>query len=315
MPRTIRPRRMPTERQTEPRSSRCRSARSGEPQRGSGTWRASCTPDWTRSSSRGGSPRAQAAGRAPTTTPTTATARRTSTATGQLDVRVDSASQVVGSDRTTGPSVPARCMTASTTTTTPLTTRTTTTPWVVRRTPSDGPADGLAERRRGEHPGEHDELRTEQAVGRGDERGDRQQAPHLDEPGEVERREQEGAEVLGHRADRVDRHLAARQELAAAAAAHRGADGEHAGSRGTPRRGWPPGRRLPGRGRRIRSRCRSKPLGPTAKPAVSPRTTTRPTSEAPRRRTVRARKATRWPVSRMIRTSRRASRCQSRSAR
>ena len=57
------------------------------------------------------------------------------------------------------------------------------TPWGVRRTPSDRPADGLAERGRGEHPGEHHDLGTEQPVGRRDERGDGEQAPHLDEPG------------------------------------------------------------------------------------------------------------------------------------
>jgi hypothetical protein len=90
----------------------------------------------------------------------------------------------------------------------------------------DGPADRLAEGRRGEDPGQHHELCAEESPGRRDEGRDREQAPHLDEPGEVDGREHEGTEVLGDRTDRVHRRLAAREQLTTSAAGHRGTHGQ-----------------------------------------------------------------------------------------
>ena len=282
---------MPTERQTEPRSSRRSSARSGEPQRGSGAWRASCTPDWTRSSSRGGSPRAQAAGRAPTTTPTTARASRTThghrparglrglgePGRGQRpDDRAERAGEVQAGERRT--------------TTTPLTTRTTTTPCAVRRTPSTAQPTAWPSAVAASTQASTTSCAPSRRSGGGDERGDGEQAPHLDEPGEVERGEQERAEVLGDRADRVDRRLAARQQLAAAAAAHRGADARAAGSRAKAAPRLPSSaadravevRPNPSRRGRSLARRRRPRSGRGRRPGRR--------ATAPRRRTVRARK-------------------------
>ena len=89
-----------------------------------------------------------------------------------------------------------------------------------------GPAGRLPEGGRGEDPHQDDELGAEQAFGRRDQRRDREEPPGLDQPGEVDRGEDQGAEVLGDGADRVDGRLAAREQLAAAAAAHRGTDGQ-----------------------------------------------------------------------------------------
>ena len=182
---TIRPRRMPTERQTEPRSSRRSSARSGEPHRGSGTCRASWTPDWTRSSSRGGSPSAQRGG--PGAEHDGRRRRRPAaraTATGQRSVCMVSASQVVGSDRdhrgqTPGEVQPDEGEDHDAADDADHDARRA----GVRRTPSTAQPTACPSGGRGEHPGEHHELGAEQPVGRRDERGDGQQAPQLDEPG------------------------------------------------------------------------------------------------------------------------------------
>ena len=217
---TIRPRRMPIERHTEPRSSRRSRARSGDPQRGSGTWRASCTPDWTRSSSRGGRPSAHAAGRAPSPTKRTAASRRTEAATYQRSPCMVSASQGGRQgldDRGQPPGEVQRDEDEDHERATGADGE-----HPVRRTSYalHGPADRLPQGGGREDPGQHDRLGAHQPSRRSDQRDDGQQAPELDEPGQVERSQREGAEVLGPGADGMDRRLAARQQLAAAARAH-----------------------------------------------------------------------------------------------
>ena len=224
IPRTIRPRRMPTERHTDPRSRRRRRARSAEPQRGSGTGRASCTPDCTRSSSRGGSPSAQAAGRAPSTSPVTVEQEERPEgqrpAPGLRGVREPRGGERPGErreesgevergedddDRTGADAYDEHAASGASYT-------------------LHGPAGCLPERGGGEDPGQHDQLGADEVPGRRHQSRDGEEGPRLHHPGEVDRGEQQRTEVLGDGTDRVDGRLAPRQQLAAAAAAHGGAD-------------------------------------------------------------------------------------------
>ena len=127
------------------------------------------------------------------TTPTTARASSATTASGQRGSPASPRpATVVGSARTTGASTPARCSAAERDHDhAGAPTRTTT--HAVRqcdvRPPRPSRPPGRAAVAASTH-GEHDELGAEQMAGAAHERDDRQEPPHLDEPGEVERREQ-----------------------------------------------------------------------------------------------------------------------------
>ncbi len=85
----------------------------------------------------------------------------------------------------------------------------------------DGPRHGLRERG-GEHqPDQDGELYGEQVARSEDERGDREDGPALQQPRDVQRRHDQGAEVVGGRADREGDALLPRQQLAPAARGHR----------------------------------------------------------------------------------------------
>ena len=94
--------------------------------------------------------------------------------------------------------------------------------------------------------------------------------PGLEQPREVERGEHERAEVLGDRPDRVDGGLFSRQQLAAAATAHRRADAEQQEA----------GQRRPGAGPRAGAADRpGSPVDPA--PAPRPRRTVTATGPRP----------------------------------
>ena len=78
-----------------------------------------------------------------------------------------------------------------------------------------GPGEHLAERGREDQPEDHRHLRPAPACRAPKPRRDRaEQDPGLDHPGDVERGQEQGAEVVGGRADRVGTGLVARDQLA-----------------------------------------------------------------------------------------------------
>ena len=183
----------------------------GEPQRGSGAWRASWTPDCDAQLLARRLPERPAGGAgAEQRRRRPRAASSTRTASGQREVCIVSATQrrrqrrgpagtrrparwsaASGDDHDAGGRPARRPRRAAS---------------VVRpRPPSRPPARGRS--RPAPRPAPRAGRRASRSGG-DDERGDGEQAPELDQPGEVERRQHQGAEVLGDRADRVDRGLA-----------------------------------------------------------------------------------------------------------
>ena len=305
---------MPTERHTDPRSRRRSRARSAEPQRGSGTWRASCTPDCTRSSSRGGSPSAQAAGRAPSTPGRPRATTRPSAATCQRSALHRLREPGRGEASTSGDRAPGEVQRPEEATTTPAADadrrprRA-----AVRRTPSTTQPTACPTAVAARTHVTTTTWAPSESFGRRDQGDDGQQAPYLDEPGEVERGEDEGAEVLGDagssggsppRSATAARGRRPRSwRTRSTAGARRQGHAEVALSRDQPSRRSPSS---PLTGRAARARPRRRRSG-RARPGSR-------ATAAPRRRTVRARNAHQVRVSRAA-SSRRAARCQSRRAR